>query len=85
MPIAPSPSAIVLLSGILDQHCETHGIKSVEGRESVAASLIRHFGEGVRAREQLLVLLEREDRPERPVRDSRETPAANPGGHRGKI
>ncbi len=52
-----------LLSRILETHCSTYGIRSAEGRDSVAQSLIGYFRNGVTGEDELLARLELEDRP----------------------
>jgi hypothetical protein len=57
------PSELGLLGHVLETHCRTYGIRSEEGRGSVAQSLMAHFRSGVVEERDLLALLEREDRP----------------------
>ena len=52
-----------LLSRVLETHCSTYGIRSDEGRDSVAKSVIGYFHSGVTSEGELLASLEREDRP----------------------
>lgn len=52
-----------MLSRVLETHCSTYGIRSDEGRDSVAQSVIGYFRSGVTSEHELLAHLEREDRP----------------------
>lgn len=57
------PDELGLLGRVLETHCRTYGIRSEEGRSSVAQSLMAHFRGGVVREGELLAILEREDRP----------------------
>lgn len=57
------PDELGLLGRVLETHCRTYGIRSEEGRSSVAQSLMAHFRSGVVGEGDLLAILEREDRP----------------------
>lgn len=63
-----------LLSRVLETHCSTFGIRSDEGRDSVAQSVIGYFRSGVSSEEELLASLEREDRPLEKSRSIRISP-----------
>lgn len=58
-----SHEALGLLGRVLETHCTTYGIRSEEGRGSVAHSLMGHFRSGVVDEINLLAILEREDCP----------------------
>jgi hypothetical protein len=37
------PAELKWLKGIVDHHCNTHGIQSAQGRESVAVSALAYY------------------------------------------
>lgn len=57
------PSALSMLSRVMAQHCDSHGIAQPEARESVALSVLAFYRAGVRGQRDLLRLLEEQDRP----------------------
>jgi len=57
------PSEIDFLASIVEKHCSNCGIRSAEGRESVAASALALFENGVTTEEDMLTRLAREDDP----------------------
>lgn len=67
------PAAVRRLAAIVDRHCDMHGIRSREGRESVAASALAHYQRGVNIDEQLLEILALEDDPLRHLRQQPKT------------
>lgn len=58
------PAVIRFLAGIVERHCATHGIHSLEGRESVATSALSYFESGVTTEDALLAVLAQEDDPD---------------------
>jgi hypothetical protein len=60
---ALEPDAVRFLVATIDRHCLAHGIRSQEGRESVAASALAYYANGVTSEEVLLALLSKEDDP----------------------
>ena len=57
------PEAIKMLTKVLDHHCGKFGIRSEEGRESVARSILTIYQRGVSDPTEIARLLEAEDRP----------------------
>lgn len=57
------PNAIAMLTRLLDDHCSKHGIRSAEGRESVAASLVALYQTSTADERELRDTIEREDDP----------------------
>ena len=57
------PRTLTLLTRVLDKHCDTHGIKSDEGRSSVAQSLMEMHKQGINDEDELLRRLDLQDRP----------------------
>jgi len=57
------PSAVQFLASVTKAHCERHGIRSVEARESVAASVLAIYERGIRDELKILALLDAEDNP----------------------
>jgi hypothetical protein len=62
---ALKPAAVRFLASIVDRHCSAFGIRTAEGRESVAASTLVHYQRGVTAEQELLEILAREHDPSR--------------------
>lgn len=62
---AVHPEHFDMLCRVLDAHCERFGIRSVEGRESIALSLLAHFQRGVTSEEDLTVIIADENHPGR--------------------
>lgn len=60
-----NPEDIAMLTKLLDDHCSKHGIRSAEGRESVAASLLAHYQNSIVDERELRDTIEREDDPGR--------------------
>lgn len=59
------PDEITMLARVLNQHCEKHGIRSREGREHVASSLLAMYDAGVADDRELAARLATEDDPDR--------------------
>ena len=59
------PDEITMLARVLNQHCEKHGIRSREGREHVASSLLAMYDAGIADDRELAARLAREDDPDR--------------------
>lgn len=57
------PAAVRRLAAIVDRHCASHGIRTPEGRESVAASALAHYQRGATTEDELLEILAQEDDP----------------------
>jgi hypothetical protein len=57
------PAEVRRLARIVDCHCRLHGIRSTEGRESVAAATFAHYGRGSKDTDELLAILAHEDDP----------------------
>ena len=57
------PSSLSMLARALESHCRNHGILSPEARESVAVSVLGFYRAGADCEEDLLRLLDEEDRP----------------------
>jgi hypothetical protein len=47
------PAEVTRLAGIVDRHCATHGIRSQEGRESVASAAFAGYERGARDIDEL--------------------------------
>jgi len=62
------PSDIEFLANVVQRHCDQHGIRSDEARESVALSAVSHFQRGIGEAAELLDVLAREDDPNAPRR-----------------
>ncbi len=56
------PEAIEMLTKVLEQHCGKFGIRSEEGRQSVASSVLARYQRGVSDPAEIARLLEEEDR-----------------------
>ena len=56
------PEEISLLARVLETHCSKHGIRTPEGKESVARSVLTHFGQDM-TEAGLLEILDLEDNP----------------------
>ena len=65
---ALKPAEIQHLASIVKRHCATHGIRSLEAKESVAASALVHYQLGVMSEDELLAILDREDDPSHPAK-----------------
>ncbi len=57
------PEAIAMLTRVLDQHCGKFGIRTAEGRESVAVSILALYQMGIGDPGEIARRLEEEDRP----------------------
>jgi len=58
------PETIAMLTGVLDRHCAKFGIRSHEGRESVACSILKLYRHGISDPETIAKMVEEEDRPD---------------------
>ena len=56
------PEEISLLARVLETHCSKHGIRTPEGKESVARSVLTYFGHDM-TEAALLEILDLEDNP----------------------
>ena len=56
------PVAISLLRRVVETHCSKYGIRTPEGKESVARSVMVHFRKDM-TEEKLLKILDLEDNP----------------------
>lgn len=61
---AAKPHEVAMLARVLTAHCARYGIRSAEGRDSVALSLFTHFQRGVIDEDQLAEIIEKEDHPD---------------------
>jgi hypothetical protein len=57
------PEAIEMLERILHEHCGKFGIRTAEGTESVATSILSIYQGGIRDPQTIAALIEKEDRP----------------------
>ena len=62
---AVHPEHFEMLGRVLDAHCERFGVRSAEGRESVALSLLAHFQRGVSDEDDLTAIIADENHPGR--------------------
>jgi hypothetical protein len=58
------PSSLSMLARVLESHCGKHGILLQEARDSVAVSVIEFYQCGYHREEDLLNMLEEQDRPQ---------------------